>query len=142
MEEFPTFITVVAALIRSSDGLLLLQQGLPGKRHAGLYEFPGGKVDSGETPRGALVREVSEELGLVIEPGALRPAGFAEEAAAEGRSALVLMLYTSLRWSGQPEAREGQTWAWFTPEEAWAAPLAPMDRELLDQVRDGGRSTG
>lgn len=122
---------VVAAAIRDGAGRLLLQQGLPHKRHAGLWEFPGGKVETGETPRLALCREVAEELGIELAEEALEPVGFAEEAGADGRPALVLFLYSSLRWRGEPEAREGQGWGWFTPEEAVRLPMPGMDRELL-----------
>src|SRR5687768_11985595 len=85
VERKPTFVVVVAAAIRDRAGRLLLQQGLPHKRHAGLWEFPGGKVETGETPRFALCREVAEELGIELEPNSLQPAGFAEEPAEPGR---------------------------------------------------------
>jgi 8-oxo-dGTP diphosphatase len=131
LERKPTFVAVVAAAIRDGAGRLLLQQGLPHKRHAGLWEFPGGKVEIGETPRFALCREVAEELGIALDANALEPAGFAEEAGEEGRPALVLFLYTSWRWHGEPEAREGQDWGWFTLEEAASLPMPAMDRALL-----------
>jgi len=140
MEEIPTFVSVVAALIRDGEGRILLQQALPGKRHAGLWELPGGKLDRGETPRGALVREIDEELGITLEAEALLPAGFTDEAREEGRAALVLFLYTCGRWSGMPEGREGQQWGWFSWPESLALPLAPMDRELLDRLGSVGRS--
>jgi 8-oxo-dGTP diphosphatase len=132
VENPPTLVLVVAAAIFDPEGRLLLQQALPGKRHAGQWEFPGGKVEPLELPRFALCREVREELALGLEPAALKPAGFAEEVAQTGRPGLVLMLYTCVRWSGVPEAREGQRWGWFTPEEAASLPLATMDRALLE----------
>jgi 8-oxo-dGTP diphosphatase len=134
LQRKPTFVPVVAAAIRDGAGRLLLQQGLPHKPHAGLWEFPGGKVESGETPRFALCREVAEELGILLFEDALEPAGFAEEAADGGRPALVLFLYTSLRWDGQPEPREGQGWGWFTAEEAFRLPMPAMDRALLGRL--------
>ena len=76
------------------------EQALPGKRHAGLWEVPGGKVDPGETPRAALVREIGEELGLVLDPAALAPAGFVDEPALAGRNPIVLMLYSCWVWGG------------------------------------------
>jgi 8-oxo-dGTP diphosphatase len=133
MANFPTLIPVVAALIRDGEGRILLQQALPGKRHAGLWEAPGGKVDPGESPRSALVREIKEELGITVEPGALLPAGFADEAAHEGRAPIVLLFYTCLTWSGTPASLDGQAWAWFTPAEVRELPLAPLDRELLGE---------
>ena len=134
LERKPTFIPVVAAAIYDGEGRLLLQQALPKKRHAGQWEFPGGKVENGETPRFALCREIAEELGIELAEGALVPAGFAEDAGSEGRPALVLMLYTSSDWRGNPHPNEGQEWGWFTPEEAFALPLAAMDRKLLEQL--------
>ena len=131
MERDPTIVLVVAAAIRDREGRLLLQQCPPHKRHAGLWEFPGGKVESEEIPRLALCREVREELGLDLESTALEPIGFAEEPPAEGRPGLVLLLYTCGTWRGEPTALEGQEWGWFTPGEAAALDLPPMDRALL-----------
>ena len=112
----------------------MFQQGLPHKRHAGLWEFPGGKVENGETPRFALCREVAEELGIELVEDALVPSGFAEEAGTGDRPALVLFLYSSLRWHGEPEAREGQGWGWFTFEEAVRLEMPAMDRALLERL--------
>ena len=137
LEKNPTFVPVVAAAIRDGAGRLLLQQCLPHKRHAEQWEFPGGKVETGETPRVALCREVAEELGIELEAEALEPAGFAEEAGADGRPALVLFLYNSPRWHGEPEAREGQGWGWFTPKEAARLPMPAMDRALLASLLAG-----
>jgi 8-oxo-dGTP diphosphatase len=131
MENSPTIVLVVAAAIRDRAGRLLLQQCPAHKRHANLWEFPGGKVESEEFPRVALCREISEELAIAIDPEVLEPAGFAEEPVADGRPALVLMLYTCAVWSGEPEALEGQRWGWFTLEQAAALDLPPMDRALL-----------
>ena len=131
VENSPTFTPVVAAAIRDAEGRLLLQQCPAHKRHAGLWEFPGGKIENQEIPRLALCREVLEELGLVLDPGMLAPAGFAEETPADGRQLLVLLLYTCGAWRGMPAALEGQNWGWFTAEEAAALDLPPMDRALL-----------
>ena len=134
MENFPTLVPVVAGLIRDNSGRILLQRALPGKRHAGLWEVPGGKVDSGETARAALVREISEELGLSLDPAALAPVGFVDEPAADGRVPVVLMLYSCAGWSGTPEGLDGQEWGWFGLAEALDLPLAPLDRALLVQL--------
>jgi 8-oxo-dGTP diphosphatase len=139
VEKKPTFVPVVAAAIRNGEGQLLLQQGLPHKRHAGLWEFPGGKIENGETPRFALCREVAEELGIELVEEALVPLGFAEEAATGDRPPLVLFLYSSLRWRGEPMAREGQSWGWFTLEEAGALPMPQMDRTLFAGLLSQGR---
>ena len=134
MEKKPTFILVVAAAIYDGEGRLLLQQALPGKSHAGQWEFPGGKVENGETPRFALCREIAEELGIELSEDALQPAGFAEEPAGHGHRAIVLLLYTSCKWQGEPHPNEGQRWGWFTPDEALELPLAAMDRALLERL--------
>lgn len=131
MEGNPTFITVVAAGIRDAEGRFLLQQALPGKAHGGLWEFPGGKVEPGETPRRALVREINEELGLALDAHGLEPAGFADEAGSGSRPAIVLIFYICTGWSGDPEARDLQQWGWFDAKSAAELPLAPMDRLLL-----------
>ncbi|WP_082553618.1 NUDIX domain-containing protein [Altererythrobacter sp. Root672] len=132
VENCPTIVLVVAAAIRDSSGRLLLQQALPHKRHGGLWEFPGGKLESGETPRFAVCREVLEELGISLHLESLSPAGFAEEAAESGRPGLVLFLYNCPDWHGDPDGKDGQQWGWFTPSEAVALAMPPMDRELLE----------
>ncbi|MBO9517264.1 MAG: NUDIX domain-containing protein [Porphyrobacter sp.] len=122
---------VVAVAVRDPYGRLLLQQALPHKRHGGLWEFPGGKVERGETPRFAACRELLEELGIDLDHECLTPAGFAEESGEGGCPGLVLFLYNCPAWHGNPEAREGQQWGWFTPLEAAGLAMPPMDRELL-----------
>jgi 8-oxo-dGTP diphosphatase len=134
LERNPTFVPVVAAAIRDHEGRLLLQQGLPHKPHAGLWEFPGGKVENGENPRFALCREIAEELAIELAEDELEPAGFAETAGADGHPTLVLFLYTCLRWGGEPKALEGQGWGWFTPAEALSLPMPAMDRTLLERL--------
>ncbi len=122
---------MVAAAIRDDAGRLLLQQALPGKPHAGLWEFPGGKVESGENPRLALRRELTEELGLAVDAAAMRAAGFVDDPGGGGRRGIVLILYECLAWHGQPRSCEGQAWGWFAPAEAAALPMSPLDRALL-----------
>jgi len=134
MEEKPTWLAVVAAAIRDSHGRMLLQQALPGKPHAGQWEFPGGKVEREEIPRLALAREVHEELGLTLDPAAMRPLGLADEPAVDGRPAIVLFLYGCAVWAGEPAALEGQAFGWFSPAAAGELPLAPMDRALLETL--------
>lgn len=131
MKRKPTWLLVVAALIRDPAGRLLLQQALPGKPHAGMWEFPGGKVETRENPRIALCREIAEELGLALDEGAMAPLGFADGGAAP---AIVLILYDCPAWQGDPQPREGQAWGWFTPAEAARLPMDRLDRTLLDRV--------
>ena len=99
VENIPTWTCVVALALRDGKGRWLMHRRPADKHHGGLWEFPGGKVETGETPRNALVREIEEELGLVIEPAACAPVGFAEETSGEGRPPIVIMLYTSV-WDG------------------------------------------
>ena len=132
MENCPTFIQVVAAVIRDAEGRLLLQQCAAHKPHAGKWEFPGGKVENKETPRLALCREVAEELAIVILPDMLEPAGFADQQPLDGHPGIVLLLYTCGSWRGVPQALEGQQWGWFTVDEAIELGLPPMDRTLLE----------
>ena len=125
---------VVAAAIRDSAGRLLLQRALPGKPHQGLWEFPGGKVEAGESPRLALCRELSEELGLTLDEMALTAVGVAEEPGSAGRPTIVIILYDCPQWQGPPRALEHQEWDWFTPGEAAEMPLPRIDRTLLESL--------
>lgn len=124
--------TTVAALALYDDlDRLLLQQRPANKRHAGLWEFPGGKVEAKEMPRAALVREIAEELTIVLDPADLEPAFFAEE---PGDPPIVLLLYSARRWSGEVRPTEGQACAWLSLAETARLDLAPMDRSLLAQL--------
>ena len=133
MQRNPTFLCVVALALFDTEGRVLMQQRPPGKHHAGLWEFPGGKVENGENPRGALVREIAEELDVMLNPEDLAPAGFAESCAP---TPIVLLLYTSRQKTAEPRGLDGQPWRWLTRGEAQALPLAPMDRVLLTELRD------
>jgi len=130
----PTWVAVVAALIRDDGGRVLLQQALPGKPHAGQWEFPGGKVESYENPRFALRREIAEELGLTLDEALMKPAGFADEPSRAEAPAIVLFLYECRGWKGEPQSREGQAWGWFTPAEAADLPMPRIDRALLQAL--------
>jgi 8-oxo-dGTP diphosphatase len=128
----PTWLPVVAAALTDADGRLLMHRRPPGKRHAGLWEFPGGKVESGEIPALALVREIDEELGIELDPSALEPVAFAESRAETGFPAIVILLYRAGRWRGEPRALEGGELGWFDRGQAWALPKPPLDVMLLD----------
>jgi len=138
LENNPTWLPVVAALIRDEGGRLLLQQALPHKPHAGQWEFPGGKVEGHENPRLALRREIAEELDLAVDMGAMVPAGFAEEPGAGQRPTVVLILYDCMCWNGEPRSLEGQAWGWFTAAEAAALALPAIDRTLLEGIANLG----
>ncbi len=126
------WIAVVAGALERGDGRWLMHLRPQGKHHAGLWEFPGGKVDAGEMPAAALVRELAEELGIVCNAADLVPCGFAESSGGGGGDspALVLLLYRLARWQGDPQALEGGGIGWFTPEEIAALPKPPLDQQL------------
>ena len=133
MEKESTVILVVAAAMLDGAGRLLLQQRPAGKRHGGMWEFPGGKVEDNENPRFSLVREIEEELAVRLNAELLKPAGFAEEPRENGHPAIVMLLYTASVWRGEIEPLEAQRWGWFAPQQAAALDLPPMDRALLDR---------
>ncbi|PLK23760.1 DNA mismatch repair protein MutT [Porphyrobacter sp. TH134] len=121
------WITVVAGALCGADGRWLMHRRPEGKHHAGLWEFPGGKVEPGEMPVSALRRELAEELGISCEVNACRPAGFAETDPAEPGVPIVILLYTLATWQGEPRALEGGAVGWFTPAELFALPKPPLD---------------
>ena len=134
MEIQSTVLLVVAALIRDALGRVLLQQRPEGKHHAGLWEFPGGKVEAAETPGESLVRELDEELGLILDGTTLIPAAFAEGAAeAQGRT-IVILLYNVGAWHGEAVAREGGAFAWVEPHLVDSYPMPPLDVDLVSRL--------
>lgn len=114
------------------SGRVLVQRRPAGKQHAGLWEFPGGKVERGETPEAALARELEEELGIAVDPAELEPAGFAGVLA--GDRLLVLLLFLARRWTGEPKAIEAAALRWTAPEEMDALPMPPADGPLVPQL--------
>ncbi|GAA0730691.1 (deoxy)nucleoside triphosphate pyrophosphohydrolase [Sphingomonas japonica] len=121
---------VVAAALIDADGRALVQQRPPGKAHAGLWEFPGGKVERHEAPEAALIRELSEELALDVEQSCLAPAIFASRATgADGH--LVLLLYVCRKWSGQPQPLAASALAWHRPVALHRLDMPPADRPLI-----------
>jgi 8-oxo-dGTP diphosphatase len=134
LPNIPTWLPVVAAAIIGADGRLLLHRRPAGKRHGGLWEFPGGKVESNEIPALALIRELSEELAIELDPAALEPLAFAESPAEPGIPAIVILLYKVERWRGSPRALEGGEWGWFSLEEARELAKPPLDIMLCDRL--------
>jgi 8-oxo-dGTP diphosphatase len=109
---------------------MLVQQRPPGKPMAGLWEFPGGKVEPGEAPQAALVRELVEELGVTVAHDALAPATFASEPL--GAQQLVLLLFATRAWSGEPEPRHASALRWVTPAELRDLSMPPADLPMID----------
>ena len=128
------WMTVVAGALHRSDGLWLMHQRPAGKHHAGLWEFPGGKVEVHEMPRESLVRELEEELGISCRRSECTPVGFAEGGTASKGQALVILLYTVSVWQGEPQSLEGGAVGWFTPDEALALPKPPLDVMLAQRL--------
>lgn len=122
-------LLVVAAALVDADGRVLLQQRPPGKAMAGLWEFPGGKVEADETPEAALIRELEEELGIRTHASCLAPATFASEALGERH--LLLLLYVCRKWQGLPEARHATELKWVKPSQMYALEMPPADLPLI-----------
>ncbi|HEX8556398.1 MAG TPA: (deoxy)nucleoside triphosphate pyrophosphohydrolase [Sphingomonas sp.] len=125
-------LPVVAAAMIDGHGRVLLQQRPAGKSLAGLWEFPGGKIEPGEGPEAALARELMEELGVVVEPDAMSPTAFASAPA--GDRHLLLLLYTAREWTGEPRAIEADALAWVRPDDMHAWPMPPADVPLVDAL--------
>jgi len=120
---------VVAVALIDADGRLLVQQRPVGKAMAGLWEFPGGKVEPEETPEAALVRELREELGISVEQACLAPACFASEAL--GDRHMILLLYICRKWQGVPRALHATGFRWVRPLDLHGLEMPPADRPLI-----------
>ena len=149
MENSSTVMIVVALALISSDGKVLMQQRPRNKAHGGLWEFPGGKLEPGETPEQAIVREIDEELGVSVEATDLSPLSFAGERPGSGKRPVLLLLYTASHWQGAPQALEAGTQVfWASVDELLALPMPPLDVPLaqtliplLEGVAKGKRPT-
>lgn len=131
MAKIPTMI-VVAAALADGAGRVLLQRRPAGKAMAGLWEFPGGKVEPGETPEAALARELAEELDIAVDPADLVPGCFAS--APLGERHLILLLYLCRRWRGTPRPIEAEAIAWLRPREMDARAMPPADAPLIPML--------
>jgi 8-oxo-dGTP diphosphatase len=127
-------LLVSAVALLDADNRVLLAQRPEGKSMAGLWEFPGGKVESGETPEAALIREMNEELGIDTHESCLAPIGFASHAYDDFH--LLMPLFVCRKWKGTPEAREGQTLTWARPNALRDYPMPPADVPLVAQLQD------
>src|SRR6516164_2978347 len=131
--ELPIVLVAAVALV-DADGRELLAERPAGKSMAGLWEFPGGKVNASETPEAALIRELSEELGIDVAASCLAPFTFASHTYPDFH--LLMPLYVCRKWSGIPSAREGQLLAWVRPERLADYPMPPADGPLVGSLRD------
>jgi 8-oxo-dGTP diphosphatase len=122
-------LTVVAAALPNSEGRVLLQQRPEGTAMAGLWEFPGGKVEPGESPEEALVRELHEELGIVVKAENLVPITFAT--VNTGDKALILLLYGCREWRGEPAPLHATALRWEHPDAMAALPMPPADYPMI-----------
>jgi 8-oxo-dGTP diphosphatase len=127
-------ILVSAVALIDVDGRVLLAQRPEGKSMAGLWEFPGGKVEKGETPEAALIRELQEELGIDTWQSCLAPLTFASHAYDDFH--LLMPLFACRKWEGTPIAREGQTLVWVRAHDLRSYPMPPADIPLIPIIRD------
>ncbi|MBB3872823.1 MAG: (deoxy)nucleoside triphosphate pyrophosphohydrolase [Brevundimonas sp.] len=129
----PTVLVVAVALI-DVDGRVLIAKRPQGKALGGLWEFPGGKVEPGERPEAALIRELREELGIEVSESCLAPFVFASHAYDSFH--LLMPLYLCRRWNGVVAAREHDALAWVKPDKLSAYPMPPADEPLVAWLRD------
>lgn len=127
-------VLVAAAALIDVDGRVLLAERPAGKPLAGLWEFPGGKVQEGETPEAALIRELGEELGIDTRTSCLAPLAFASHAYESFH--LLMPLYACRVWQGTPRPREGQRLAWVPKRQLTAYPMPPADLPLIPLLLD------
>jgi 8-oxo-dGTP diphosphatase len=125
-------VLVAACALIDSDGRVLLAQRPEGKMMAGLWEFPGGKVEAGERPEETLIRELNEELGIVVKQECLAPLTFASHVYPDFH--LLMPLYVCRRWEGFVEGREKQRLKWVWPGELRNYPMPPADEPLISHL--------
>ncbi len=129
-----SIVLVSAVALIDVDGRVLLAQRPTGKSMEGLWEFPGGKVEAGETPEQALIRELQEELGIDTWESCLAPLTFASHGYDDFH--LLMPLFACRKWKGAPAAKEGQKLAWVRPNKLRDYPMPPADIPLIPILRD------
>ncbi len=129
-----TLLLVAACTLVDPDGRVLIAQRPEGKSMAGLWEFPGGKVEPGETPEDTVIRELHEELGIDVTEACLAPLTFASHAYDEFH--LLMPLYVCRRWNGRVAPREGQALKWVRPVRLRDYPMPPADIPLISHLTD------
>jgi len=127
-------LLVVACALIDADGRVLIARRPEGKQLAGLWEFPGGKIEAGERPEDCLIRELKEELGIDVKQECLAPLTFASHAYAEFH--LMMPLYICRRWQGMAASREGQALKWVHPARLRDYPMPPADAPLIPFLID------
>lgn len=127
-------VLVAAGALIDTDGRILLCQRPEGKEMSGLWEFPGGKVEAGETPEAALIRELGEELGVEVGVRCLSPLSFVSHD--YGEFHLLMPLFVVRRWEGIPHALEGQALKWVLPKMLSDYPMPPADVPLVAALTD------
>ncbi|NBX40611.1 MAG: 8-oxo-dGTP diphosphatase MutT [Gammaproteobacteria bacterium] len=133
MSALPT-IAVVAAALFDAQGRVLIAQRPAGKELAGRWEFPGGKIDPHERPEEALIRELHEELGILVKEACLAPLTFASYAYPDFH--LMMPLYICRRWEGIVSSRENQALKWVRPRDLRNYPMPPADEPLIPALID------
>jgi 8-oxo-dGTP diphosphatase len=133
MENSPSILFVVAAALTNERGEILLQKRPMGAQMGGLWEFPGGKLDPGESPEIGLIRELEEELGIIVAAQDLVPETFASEPL--GDRNLVLLLYRCTTWSGAPTAIYASDIQWILPQDMADLRMPPADYPLVRKLQ-------
>lgn len=134
MSDSKTVILVSACALVDQDNRVLIAQRPEGKPMAGLWEFPGGKVEAGETPEATLIRELKEELGLVTWESCLAPLSFASHTYEDFH--LLMPLYICRKWEGTPQSLEGQELKWVRANKLREYPMPPADAPLIPALMD------
>lgn len=125
---------ISAVALIDSDGRVLLAERPEGKIFDGYWEFPGGKIETGETPEAALVRELDEELGVDTKDSCLAPLGFVSHP--YDTHHMVLLLYVCRKWSGRPQPKEGGQLKWVAPARLRDFEMPPANKELISVIQD------
>src|ERR1700744_4878026 len=127
-------VSVVACALIDPDGRVLIAQRPADKPMGGLWEFPGGKIEAGETPEETLIRELHEELSIAVQEACLAPFTFASHAYPDFH--LLMPLYVCRRWEGTPQALEHAAIRWVRPKDMGSYPMPPADLPLIPMLRD------